>query len=173
MHISTLPLVGTTTITSDAFDFQGVASDGLVGALPGKRSVSSLISDDDDINGAEQDHSLEEQKKWKRIMSNRRSAKESRERRKKFLVDLSEAVEALTKENVNLSAQNSELRRQVEILLPQVEARTNLSSMNFSQLQQHHASCDGVNHHQNDGSHSMLPNHTENLDREILKYLGF
>lgn len=61
----------------------------------------------------------------KRVMANRRSAKESRERRKKLLTELEASVDILTKENTALAAENAELRKQVVLLLPQ--ARANMS----------------------------------------------
>lgn len=66
-----------------------------------------------------------EDKKMKRVMANRRSAKESRERRKQLLTDLEASVDILTKENTALSAENAELRKQLVLLLPQ--ARANMS----------------------------------------------
>ena len=63
-------------------------------------------------------------KQLKRIMANRLSAKESRERRKKLLRDLEGSIEILTKENSSLEAENRELRQQLAVLLSQ--ARVNL-----------------------------------------------
>lgn len=58
-----------------------------------------------------------EEKKWDRVLANRRSAKESRERRKKLLSDLEESVEKLKKENSGLSEENANLRTQLQIAL--------------------------------------------------------
>ena len=70
-------------------------------------------------------------KQLKRIMANRLSAKESRERRKKLLRDLEGSIQILTKENSSLEAENCELRKQLAVLLPQ--ARANLSFMRQAQ----------------------------------------
>lgn len=66
-------------------------------------------------------------KQLKRIMANRHSAKESRERRKKLLCDLERSIERLMKENSSLEAENCELRQQLVMLLPQ--ARVKMSFM--------------------------------------------
>jgi len=58
-----------------------------------------------------------EEKKWDRVLANRRSAKESRERRKQLLSDLEESVEKLKKDNSGLSAENANLRTQLQIAL--------------------------------------------------------
>jgi hypothetical protein len=58
-------------------------------------------------------------KKLKRIMANRRSARESRERRRSLLSNLESSVEILSKENASLVRENGELRKQLARLLPQ------------------------------------------------------
>ena len=58
-----------------------------------------------------------EEEKWDRVLANRRSAKESRERRKQLLSDLEESVEKLKKDNSGLSAENANLRTQLQIAL--------------------------------------------------------
>jgi len=55
-----------------------------------------------------------DEKKWDRVLANRRSAKESRERRKKLLSDLEESVETLKNENSNLADENVKLRVQLQ-----------------------------------------------------------
>ena len=55
-----------------------------------------------------------DEKKWDRVLANRRSAKESRERRKKLLTDLEESVERLKTENSSLAQENSSLRTQLQ-----------------------------------------------------------
>ena len=55
-----------------------------------------------------------DEKKWDRVLANRRSAKESRERRKKLLTDLEESVERLKTENSSLAQENASLRTQLQ-----------------------------------------------------------
>lgn len=69
-----------------------------------------------------------EQKRMKRVLANRRSAKESRERRKNLLAELEEQVDSLKKENRTLAAENAQLRKQVVLLLPQARANKALMS---------------------------------------------
>jgi hypothetical protein len=54
-----------------------------------------------------------EEKKMKRVLANRRSARESYQRRKKMFSDLESAVTTLTKENAELVEENKKLRCQV------------------------------------------------------------
>mmetsp|Transcript_5764 Transcript_5764/g.9986 ORF Transcript_5764/g.9986 Transcript_5764/m.9986 type:complete len:190 (-) Transcript_5764:266-835(-) len=58
-----------------------------------------------------------EEKKIDRIMANRRSAKESRERRKKLMENLESTVETLTKENEALARENEKLRAELSTLM--------------------------------------------------------
>ena len=60
-----------------------------------------------------------EVRKMRRVMANRRSARESRERRKKLLTDLQESVESLTSENKSLTKENLSLRRELASLIEQ------------------------------------------------------
>lgn len=55
-----------------------------------------------------------DEKKWDRVLANRRSAKESRERRKKLMSDLEESVERLKTENSSLARENANLRTQLQ-----------------------------------------------------------
>ncbi|KAL3945268.1 MAG: hypothetical protein SGBAC_000616 [Bacillariaceae sp.] len=68
-----------------------------------------------------------EARKMRRVMANRRSARESRERRKKLLVDLQESVEGLTTENSLLSKENLTLRQELASLVEQAGGATALS----------------------------------------------
>jgi hypothetical protein len=54
-----------------------------------------------------------DEKKMKRVLANRRSARESYQRRKKMFSELEGAVTSLTKENAGLADENKKLRRQV------------------------------------------------------------
>jgi hypothetical protein len=61
-----------------------------------------------------------EDKKTRRIMANRRSAKESRERRKHLLSKLQATVDVLTAENRSLNSENGQLRDQIQDLKHQL-----------------------------------------------------
>jgi len=61
-------------------------------------------------SGNDQDGDDGDEKKRKRVMANRRSARESRNRRVKLLSDLKETVGKLAGENVDLAKSNLELR---------------------------------------------------------------
>ena len=60
-----------------------------------------------------------EARKMRRIMANRKSARESRERRKKLLTDLQESVETLTSENSSVTKENLALRRELVTVIRQ------------------------------------------------------
>ncbi len=60
-----------------------------------------------------------EARKMRRIMANRKSARESRERRKKLLTDLQESVETLTSDNTTLTKDNLSLRRELVTVIRQ------------------------------------------------------
>ena len=60
-----------------------------------------------------------EARKMRRVMANRRSARESWERRKKLLTDLQDSVESLTAENASLTKENLALRKELASLLQQ------------------------------------------------------
>lgn len=57
-----------------------------------------------------------EEKKMDRILANRRSARKSRERRKKLQEDLESSVVYLTKQNDGLRQDNDDLNKQVRLL---------------------------------------------------------
>lgn len=61
----------------------------------------------------------ENRKKLRRVMANRRSARESRERRKKLLVDLEDSVAKLSNENSELAKSNLQMRQDLVNLLQQ------------------------------------------------------
>jgi hypothetical protein len=78
-----------------------------------------------------------EQKKLKRIMANRKSAKESRERRKLLLAKLQVSVKSLTEVNRLLKQENQRLYREIDDLSQQITARTsNANLMNPTLLRQ-------------------------------------
>jgi hypothetical protein len=62
-----------------------------------------------------------DEKKMKRVLANRRSARESYQRRKKMFSELEGAVTTLTKENAGLADENKKLRRQVMSLHQQLD----------------------------------------------------
>ncbi len=75
-----------------------------------------------------------ESNKLRRIMVNRRSARESRERRKKLLSKLQSSVDALSADNRLLVAENAQLRAQVKDLTEQllyVNANRQEKDLNF------------------------------------------
>jgi hypothetical protein len=78
---------------------------------PAKSSgASSLVQEPTDC---EDDGEETDAKKMKRVLANRRSARESYQRRKKMFSELESAVATLTKENAELAEENKKLRRQV------------------------------------------------------------
>ena len=97
--------------------------------LDRKRSFS-LVSDGeaDHIESDSKRLSVNEDKKWKRVMANRISAKESRERRKQLLNNLEGSVQTLMRENAVLTAENRELRKHLALLFPQSRANISLLS---------------------------------------------
>ena len=68
-----------------------------------------------------------EARKMRRIMANRKSARESRERRKKLLTDLQESVHTLTNDNTTLTKENLSLRRELATLIKQSGGTSALS----------------------------------------------
>uniref|UniRef100_A0A7S1ZUB9 BZIP domain-containing protein n=1 Tax=Ditylum brightwellii TaxID=49249 RepID=A0A7S1ZUB9_9STRA len=62
-------------------------------------------------------HCTNEDKKMKRIMANRRSARESRERRKHLEKNLNSAISKLTKDISQLEQENEELRRKIKTVI--------------------------------------------------------
>ena len=96
-------------------------------AHPGDASESA-----DDAKEGDDDFELDPEKrrearKMRRVMANRRSARESRERRKKLLSDLQESVESLTSENTTLTKENLSLRRELASLIEQSGGAASLS----------------------------------------------
>mmetsp|Transcript_46898 Transcript_46898/g.69735 ORF Transcript_46898/g.69735 Transcript_46898/m.69735 type:complete len:181 (-) Transcript_46898:231-773(-) len=112
------------SVSSDKMDTPFMtSSNGKVGvdcidsAVGEKRTLVPVS--DDDTNKKPRHELTAEEKKMKRVMANRRSARESRERRKKLLTNLEASVEILSKENASLVRENSDLRKQLQLLLPQ------------------------------------------------------
>lgn len=75
-----------------------------------------------------------EARKLRRVMANRRSARESRERRKKLLTDLQDSVESLTAENASLTKENLNLRKELASLLQQSGLAGSNAAGNLSNL---------------------------------------
>jgi hypothetical protein len=68
-----------------------------------------------------------EARKIRRIMANRKSARESRERRKKLLTDLQDSVHTLTTDNTTLTKENLSLRRELSTMIKQSGGTSALS----------------------------------------------
>jgi len=68
-----------------------------------------------------------EARKMRRIMANRKSARESRERRKKLLTDLQDSVQTLTTDNTTLTKENLSLRRELSTMIKQSGGTSALS----------------------------------------------
>ena len=95
-------------------------------------STFSFVSDND--KNRENGRKLtSDQKKLKRIMANRRSAKESRERRKRLMSNLEVSVDLLSKENAALMKENNDLKRQLAALMPQAQNSLSLQGVGLSQ----------------------------------------
>lgn len=71
-------------------------------------------------------------KNWKRIMANRKSARESRLRRIKYMETLEKSVEELTKENTQLLRENQAMARENFALRQQVAGISDPSMMDPS-----------------------------------------
>lgn len=91
-------------------------------------SNSTEEGNPENLNDVELDpERRKEARKMRRVMANRRSARESRERRKKLLLDLQESVESLTTENAELSKENLTLRQELASLVEQAGGVASLS----------------------------------------------
>uniref|UniRef100_A0A6V2KEY2 BZIP domain-containing protein n=1 Tax=Ditylum brightwellii TaxID=49249 RepID=A0A6V2KEY2_9STRA len=91
-------------------------------------SVSSHVSQVSDVSTSNERkpkrQRTEEEKKHDRIMANRRSARESRERKRKIMENLEFTVQRLTDENKDLQKLNEKLQLQVETLLLLSDAKS-------------------------------------------------
>mmetsp|Transcript_19316 Transcript_19316/g.42011 ORF Transcript_19316/g.42011 Transcript_19316/m.42011 type:complete len:147 (+) Transcript_19316:84-524(+) len=99
-----------------------------------KRGASVEIEGDANNIGSDEHNDFEldpekrrEARKMRRIMANRRSARESRERRKKLLTDLQDSVQTLTNDNTVLTKENFSLRRELITLVEQSGGVASLS----------------------------------------------
>jgi len=107
----------------------GMNGGGLSGS---KRSIddASDCNDYDEIGDIELDpDKRREVRKMRRVMANRKSARESRERRKKLMVDLQDSVESLTVENDQLKSENVTLRAELASLIEQSGGTATVSMM--------------------------------------------
>ena len=112
----------TTTEESDAPPDKSKEEETAAGTKRSNPDESKEIEDaiSGDVNEFELDpEKRREVRKMRRVMANRRSARESRERRKKLLTDLQDSVESLTSENANLTKENLSLRRELAMLIEQ------------------------------------------------------
>jgi len=73
----------------------------------------------------------DEQKKRKRILSNRKSAKASQKRRKAYINDLQATYEDLSSQNNTFREENMKLRQMKELLQRQLLASTSLNNSNM------------------------------------------
>jgi hypothetical protein len=96
-------------------------------AHPGDASESGDDGKDGDDDFDLDPEKRREARKMRRVMANRRSARESRERRKKLLSDLQESVESLTSENTVLTKENLSLRRELASLIEKSGGAASLS----------------------------------------------
>ena len=95
---------------------------------PGESAGSKSTVLTDEHNEFELDpEKRREARKLRRIMANRKSARESRERRKKLLTDLQESVHTLTNDNTTLTKENLSLRRDLATLIKQSGGASALS----------------------------------------------
>ena len=98
----------------------------------GTPHISIFVEDASEDERHDSDHEIsDQQKKMKRILANRSSARASYLRRKKMVVEIQETVSELSKRNDRLEAENKQLRAEVKnlrleinILLGQVRSST-------------------------------------------------
>ena len=77
-------------------------------------------------------HGMFDDKRLRRVMANRRSAKESRERRKQLLTKLQSGVDVLHSENQMLRNENGQLRETIQDLRQQLSYAKALANMHQS-----------------------------------------
>jgi hypothetical protein len=82
-----------------------------------EQSASDSESHDHCIVKSSEKKKRPDGRKMRRIMANRRSARESRERRKQLLEDLQASVDKLAAENAEVAKVNSALRQELVRLL--------------------------------------------------------
>lgn len=96
------------------------ATAGTKQSAPGEKDKAVNPAVTDEYNEFELDpEKRREARKMRRIMANRKSARESRERRKKLLTDLQESVQTLTSDNSTLTKENLALRRELVTVIRQ------------------------------------------------------
>ena len=81
-----------------------------------KRAASPLSDSSSSCNPNVKKVRTKEEKKMDRILANRRSARRSRERRKKLTENLEVSLTMLSKENHELSRENAILKHEIEIV---------------------------------------------------------
>jgi len=85
-------------------------------AIAEEEGSAHSSDNNDDIKAETKAPRSSEEKKLDRILANRRSARKSRERRKKLQEDLEASVFYLTKQNDGLKQENDDLKKQVRLL---------------------------------------------------------
>ena len=114
----TVKIDAASKMTSDEQDDFGVAA-----PSSKKRKTTSVDSEDgsdDDQKTSAEPASDGSVRNWRRVMANRRSARESRERRKKRLDFLEKTFQELSQEHALVLRENRSLRQQISSLLPHV-----------------------------------------------------
>jgi hypothetical protein len=136
--------------------------------------------DDQDQDQVQQDHVnqnmsalttlTEEQKKMKRILANRNSARTSYIRRLKMIDDLHCNADSLKKENMDLVQESKTLRDEVRELKQQVLLLTMLQSRPASESKAQHHSWSGAStvHHRHDSTSAPFPSSSQPLVQPTL-----
>mmetsp|Transcript_8426 Transcript_8426/g.12209 ORF Transcript_8426/g.12209 Transcript_8426/m.12209 type:complete len:180 (+) Transcript_8426:503-1042(+) len=115
-------------------------------------SISSIVSDEASPDSSDiKVRHVQDDKKMKRILANRRSARESYQRRKKLFSNLETSISEMRKENGKLVDENLQLRQQkaelqrlleqrlgISLCGPSVVKSMSLSELAVEQLSKHH-----------------------------------
>jgi hypothetical protein len=92
-------------------------------------------NEDQEANEEDRDSNMtDDVRKKRRVMANRRSARESRDRRKRLLSDLQRSVDTLTTDNSELAKSNLALRQELEDILKECGLTATLQSSLLSNL---------------------------------------
>jgi hypothetical protein len=116
---------------------QGSDLGGGSGSEPNESGVNSGGSDNEEQETNEEDqdsNKTDEGRKKRRVMANRRSARESRDRRKRLLSDLQRSVDTLTADNSELAKSNLALRQELEEILQECGLTATLQNSLLSNL---------------------------------------
>lgn len=131
----------------------------------GRSSVASVAAPKEEPKETADSSSVQdetkEEKNMRRIMANRKSAKESRQRRRQLVTKLSATVDQLSAENLQLRQSNTEMRNEIhelkrQLLLTLTTAR-GVVSRGLGQQEQEHPQRSGHFFPGNTSSPSNLP----------------